>query len=106
MATINVSDASFEADVLQKDGLTLVDFWATWCGPCKQVGPLLDEIAEEMSDQVRVTKLDIDQNPSIAMQFGIRSVPTMILFKNGEPVATKLGADTKGNLESWIRDNA
>ena len=103
MATTKITDASFETDVLKSDGLVLVDFWATWCGPCKQVGPALEELSDEMADDVTVAKLDIDENPTVAMQYGIRSIPTMMLFRNGEPIATKLGADTKNNIAEWVR---
>lgn len=103
MATTKITDASFETDVLKSDGLVLVDFWATWCGPCKQVGPALEELSEEMAGDVTVAKLDIDENPTVAMQYGIRSIPTMMLFRNGEPIATKLGADTKNNIAEWVR---
>ena len=104
MATIQATDASFENDVLKSDGPVLVDFWATWCGPCKQVAPILEEISEEMEGKLVVAKIDVDENPNIAMQYGIRSIPTMILFDKGEPVATKLGAETKTNLLKWISE--
>ncbi|MEM9233104.1 MAG: thioredoxin [Pseudomonadota bacterium] len=106
MASKKVTDASFEQDVLKSDGLVLVDFWATWCGPCKQIGPALEEISDEMKDEVVVAKVDIDENPSVMMQYGVRSVPTLMLFKNGEPVATKLGADAKGNIVKWVQESA
>ena len=103
MTTKAISDDSFETDVLNADGMLLVDFWAEWCGPCKQIGPSLEEIASEMSDQVTVAKLNIDDNPMTPSKFGVRGIPTLILFKNGEVAATKVGAAPKSKLVEWIQ---
>ncbi len=103
MTTKAISDDSFETDVLNADGMILVDFWAEWCGPCKQIGPSLEEIASEMSDQVTVAKLNIDDNPMTPSKFGVRGIPTLILFKNGEVAATKVGAAPKSKLVEWIQ---
>lgn len=97
-----VSDSSFEADVLQADGLVLVDFWAEWCGPCKMIGPVLEELAGEMGDKVRIVKMNVDENPRVPSQYGIRSIPTLILFKNGQVVAQKVGALPKAQMAQWI----
>ncbi len=102
MSSKHVSDNDFEKDVLKADGLVLVDFWAEWCGPCKQVGPILDEIAGEMSDKLTVAKVNIDSNPETPQKFGVRGIPTMIIFKNGQAVATKVGAMPKSKLVEWI----
>jgi thioredoxin 1 len=102
MATKKITDASFEGDVLQADGPVLVDFWAEWCGPCKMIGPSLEEISEELGDKVTITKLNIDDNPEAPGRFGVRGIPTMILFKNGQPAATKVGAEPKSRLKAWI----
>ena len=102
MATIAVSDAEFEAQVLQSDKPVLVDFWAEWCGPCKMIGPSLEEISEEMGDQVTIAKINIDDHPETPGKFGVRSIPTMILFKNGDAVETKVGAATKAALKEWL----
>jgi thioredoxin 1 len=102
MATKAISDASFEADVLQADKPVLVDFWAEWCGPCKMIGPSLEEISEELGEQVTIAKLNIDDNPDAPGRYGVRGIPTMILFKNGQPYATKVGAEPKRALKSWL----
>ena len=105
MTTKNVTDENFEKEVLKSDKLTLVDFWAEWCGPCKQIAPVLEEISNEMVDQVVVAKHNIDLEPNTPTKFGVRGIPTMLLFKNGELAGTKVGATTKSNLLAWIREN-
>ncbi|WP_264391568.1 thioredoxin [Porphyrobacter sp. ULC335] len=102
MATINVTDTSFQADVLDSDTPVLVDFWADWCGPCKMIAPALEEISEELAGQVKIAKIDIMENTDIAAQMGVQSIPLMVLFKNGEAVARKLGAAPKGQLKAWL----
>jgi thioredoxin 1 len=101
MATKQITDSSFENDVLKADGPVLVDFWAEWCGPCKMIGPSLEEISDELGEKVTITKLNIDDNPEAPGRFGVRGIPTMILFKNGQPAATKIGAES---LSRWERD--
>lgn len=102
MATKPVTDSSFQADVIDADTPVLVDFWAEWCGPCKMIGPALEEIADELAGKVVIAKHNIDENPDTPGKFGVRGIPTMILFKNGAPVATKVGAAPKSQLKSWI----
>jgi thioredoxin 1 len=102
MATKAVSDASFHDDVIASDNPVLVDFWAEWCGPCKMIGPALEEISDELDGLVIVAKLNIDENPDAPTRYGVRGIPTMILFKNGSPVATKVGAAPKSALKGWL----
>ena len=105
MATINTTDENFDTQVLKSEKMTLVDFWAEWCAPCKQVGPILEEISEEMKDQIIIAKHDIDSQPNMPSKYGVRGIPTMLLFKGGELVATKVGATPKSNIISWIKEN-
>ena len=105
MATINITDENFETEVLKADKTIIVDFWAEWCGPCKQIGPVLEEISNEMKDQVVIAKHNIDEQPNQPTRWGVRGIPTMLLFKGGELKATKVGATTKSNIVSWIKDN-
>jgi thioredoxin 1 len=102
MATVAVTDESFATDVLGADGPVLVDFWAEWCGPCKMIGPSLEEISEELAGKVTIAKINIDDNPDAPGKYGVRGIPTMILFKNGEPAATKVGAAPKSALKGWL----
>jgi thioredoxin 1 len=102
MATKTVTDASFQTDVLGSDKPVLVDFWAEWCGPCRMIAPALEEISNELGEQVTVVKLNIDDNPDAPAKYGVRGIPTMILFKNGAPAATKVGAAPKTQLQSWL----
>ena len=103
MATKTVTDQSFEQDVLGASGPVLVDFWAEWCGPCRMIAPALEEISEELDGKVTVAKLNIDENPDAPAKYGVRGIPTMILFKDGQPAATKVGAAPKSALQSWLQ---
>jgi len=102
---IHVSDESFEQEVLQCDKPVLIDYWAEWCGPCKMIAPVLDEVASEYSDKIRVAKLNIDDNPATPPKYGIRGIPTLMLFKNGEVEATKVGAVSKAQLTAFLDEN-
>jgi thioredoxin 1 len=99
---VNITDDTFEAEVLQSDKLVLVDFWATWCGPCKMIAPILEEIADEMSDQIKVTKMDVDVNKVVAGKFNIMSIPSLLFFKNGKMVDQIVGAVPKAQLLSRL----
>jgi thioredoxin 1 len=100
-----VTDNSFETDVLNADKPVVVDFWAEWCGPCKMISPILDELAGEMGDKVTIAKLNIDENPSTPQKYGVRGIPTLMLFKNGQVAATKIGAMPKSALFQWVESN-
>ncbi|API60743.1 thioredoxin [Tardibacter chloracetimidivorans] len=102
MATKKVTDASFHSDVISSSTPVLVDFWAEWCGPCRMIGPALEEIAHELGGKVTIAKLNIDEDPDAPARYGVRGIPTMILFKGGEAVATKVGAAPKSQLKSWL----
>ena len=102
MGTKAISDASFEADVLQAEKPVLLDFWAEWCGPCKQIGPSLEEIAVEQNATLTVAKMNIDENPETPTKLGVRGIPTLMLFRDGEVVATKVGALSKDKLLEWV----
>ena len=105
MSSTAVTDATFDSDVIKADEPVVVDFWAEWCGPCKMISPALEEIAEEMKGKVKIAKMNIDENQDTVMKYGIRSIPTLIMFKNGEPAATQVGAAPKGKLADWIKSS-
>ncbi|MPX29203.1 thioredoxin [Moraxella catarrhalis] len=102
MSIINATDASFDTDVLNSDGLVLVDFWAAWCGPCKAIAPVLEELAEDYQGRVKIVKVDVDANPQSAARFGIRSIPTLFVFKNGERVETVVGGRPKSEFAALL----
>lgn len=102
MATVTVDKNNFQSEVLESSEPVVVDFWAEWCGPCKMIAPSLEEISEEMSGKVKVAKVNIDENPDIAAQYGVRSIPTLAMFKGGEVADIKVGASPKTALSSWI----
>ena len=102
MSVSKVSDSDFEAQVLKSPEPVVVDFWAEWCGPCKMIGPSLEEIANELGDKIKIAKLNIDENPELAAQFGVRSIPSLMIFKGGEVADMKVGAAPKTALSHWI----
>jgi thioredoxin 1 len=102
VATTKITDDSFEADVLKSGTPVLVDFWAEWCGPCKQIGPALEELSAEFAGRVKIAKVDVDSNPNAAAAMGVRGIPALFLFKDGQVVANRAGAAPKAALQSWI----
>jgi thioredoxin 1 len=105
MATKTITDDSFQSDVLGASGPVLVDFWAEWCDPCKMIGPALEELSDELGEKVTIAKLNIDDNPDAPVRYGVRGIPTMILFKDGAPAATKVGAAPKSQLKGWLEES-
>ena len=105
MATTTVSDESFRRDVLDAGTPVLVDFWAEWCGPCKAIAPALEELADEFRDRVTVAKMNIDDNPATPTKYNVRGIPTLLLFRNGEVAAMKVGAGRKSDLTEWVEAN-
>jgi thioredoxin 1 len=104
MGTRSVTDDSFEQDVLRAEGLVLVDFWAEWCGPCKQIGPALEELANELDGKVKIVKLNIDENLATPGHYGVRGIPTLMVFKNGKVADTRVGAMPKSKIGDWLSD--
>jgi len=105
MATIHVTDDDFETQVLKAEGPIIVDFWAEWCGPCKQISPLLDELSAELEGKITVAKVNVDENPNSPAQMGVRGIPALFLFKDGEVVSNKIGAAPKAALKGWIENS-
>ena len=105
MATKAITDESFDIDVIKSNKPTVVDFWAEWCGPCKQIAPALEELASEYDGKITIAKVNVDENPISPSKFGVRGIPALFLFKNGEMVSSKIGASPKSSLQSWIEEN-
>ena len=105
MSTVAVTDATFDAEVKKSDIPVVVDFWAEWCGPCKQIGPALEELSEQYAGQVKIVKVNVDDNPNSPAKMGVRGIPALFLFKDGQVVSNKIGAAPKAALENWIKES-
>lgn len=105
MSTVAVTDATFDAEVRNSDIPVVVDFWAEWCGPCKQIGPVLEELSSEMEGKVKIAKVDVDSNPNTAASMGVRGIPALFIFKDGEVISNRAGAAPKAALQSWIKSS-
>ena len=105
MTTYSTNDENFENDILNSNELVLVDFWAEWCGPCKQIGPILEEIAIEQEKKIKILKLNIDENPQTPQKYGVRGIPTLMMFRDGKLIDTKVGSLPKSSLIEWINNN-
>jgi thioredoxin 1 len=105
MTTFSTNDDNFEKDIAESKVSVLVDFWAEWCGPCKQIGPILEEIAIEHESKIKVLKINIDENPQTPQRYGVKGIPTLLLFKKGKLIDTKVGSLPKSSLETWLQDN-
>ncbi|APX22745.1 MAG: thioredoxin [Rhodobacteraceae bacterium] len=105
MATVHVTDATFDEEVKNSDVPVVVDFWAEWCGPCKQIGPALEELAEQYDGKIKVAKVDVDKDQAMAAQLGVRGIPALFIFKDGEVISNRTGAAPKASLESWIKES-
>src|SRR5210317_526180 len=105
MATVAVTDATFEAEVIESDVPVVVDFWAEWCGPCKMIGPVLEELSTDMEGQIKVVKVDVDSQQQMASQLGVRGIPALFIFKDGQVVSNRAGAAPKAALEAWIKES-
>ncbi len=102
MSAVKVNDSTFEQEVLNAEGTVVVDFWAEWCGPCKALSPVIDEVAEEMGDKIKIVKVNIDESPDTPTRYGVRGIPTLMVFKEGQVVDTRVGGLAKGQLTEWI----
>ncbi|MGR3365443.1 MAG: thioredoxin [Maritimibacter harenae] len=105
MTTVAVTDATFEDEVLKSDVPVVVDFWAEWCGPCKMIGPALEELATEYGEKIKIAKVNVDENPNSPAQLGVRGIPALFMFKDGQPISNKVGAAPKAALQSWIDES-
>lgn len=105
MSTVHVTDATFDQEVKQSDVPVVVDFWAAWCGPCRQIAPALEELSEEYNGKIKIAKIDVDENPTLAASLGVRGIPALFIFKDGQVISNRAGAAPKASLQSWIDES-